>query len=137
MTLYVASDTAYAQGSEMILPFNARAYLSKAASLDPTQFYTPNLLGGSVEYDTDLSQSVCGCISAFYMVSMPGKDSNGNYWNTDGYYYCDANQVGGNYCPEFDIMEANQWAYQTTPHSCNAPNWAGHYDYCNRAGSCW
>merc|ERR1711907_572298 len=34
-------------------------------------------------------------------------------------------------------MEANQWTAQTTPHSCNAPNGQGHYDYCNRGGQCW
>lgn len=93
------------------MPYNGRGYLSKTASLDPTGFYAPNLLGGSVEYDVDLSQSNCGCIAAFYLVGMPGKDRNGNFWNTDGYYYCDANQVDGNYCPEFDIMEANQWSW--------------------------
>jgi hypothetical protein len=37
------------------MPYNGRGYLSKTASLDPTGFYSPNLLGGSVEYDVDLS----------------------------------------------------------------------------------
>ena len=71
----------------------------------------------------------CGCIAAFYTVSMPAKDSSGNYTaGDDGLWYCDANQVGGTYCPEFDIMEANKYAYQTTPHSCNSPSSTGHYD---------
>lgn len=111
MTLYVAMSQTMSHDSTMVIPTNARGYLSKTASIDPTGFYRPNLLGGSVEYDVDLSQSNCGCIAAFYLVSMPGKDSNGNYWNTDGYYYSDANQVDGNYCPEFDIMEANTWSW--------------------------
>lgn len=68
---------------------------------------------------------------------MPGKDVNGNYDKSDGYYYCDANQVDGNFCPEFDIMEANVWTAQTTPHSCNAPSSKGHYDWCNKSGACW
>lgn len=31
-------------------------------------YFLPNLLGGSVEYDVDLSQHECGCIAAFYLV---------------------------------------------------------------------
>jgi len=89
------------------MPFNSRAILIETPTVDPNHYYRPNLLGGSLDYDVDLSLSNCGCIAAFYLVKTPGKASNGNYWNTDGYYYCDGNQVGGNYCPEFDIMEAN------------------------------
>ena len=44
--------------------------------------------------------------------------------------------VGGNYCPEFDIMEANQWCSQTTAHKCNAPS-NGHYSSCDRGGNGW
>jgi hypothetical protein len=135
--LYVAMPTSESSGSTLNIPFNNRGYFSLTPTLDPSQFYKPNLLGGSFEYTVDMSQSNCGCISTIYMVSMPGKDSSGNYWNTDGYYYCDANQVGGNYCPEFDLIEANQFTAQTTPHSCNSPSSAGFYDYCNRSGSCW
>ena len=109
-TLYVAINSNKSSGSTITIPYGQRGYLSESASLDPTKFFKPNLLGGSVEYDVDLSTRNCGCIAAFYLVSMPGKKQDGTYWNTDGYYYCDANQVGGNYCPEFDIMEANQWA---------------------------
>lgn len=135
--LYVAMETSESSGTTLNIPYNNRGYFSNTPNLDPTQFYTPNLLGGAVDYDVDLSQSNCGCVAAFYMVSMPGKDASGNYWNTDGYYYCDANQVGGNYCPEFDIMEANQWTTQTTPHSCSQPSNKGFYSECNRGGSCW
>ena len=43
---------------------------------------------------------------------MPGKDWNGNYVKGgQGDYYCDANQVGGTFCPEFDIMEANKFSW--------------------------
>jgi len=106
-TLYVAMDTTGSYGTTLKVPYNKRAMLLTASELSPSNFYRPNLLGGSVEFDVDLSLANCGCIAAFYLVSAPGKDKNGNYWNTDGYYYCDGNQVGGNYCPEFDIMEAN------------------------------
>ena len=50
-------------------------------------------------------------------------------------YYCDANQVGGAFCPEFDIMEANIWAYRGVNHHCDEPN-NGHYTDCDRHGTC-
>jgi len=135
--LYVAMGTSESNGNTLNIPFNNRGYWSLTPSLDPNQFYKPNLLGGYVEYDVDLSQSNCGCVAAFYMVSMPGKNSAGQVEpSEDNMYYCDANQVGGNYCPEFDIMEANQWTAQTTPHSCDSPS-NGHYWNCNRGGGCW
>lgn len=110
-TLYMAINSNKSGGSNIVIPFGGRGYLSESASLDPNHFFKPNLLGGSVEYDVDLSTRNCGCIAALYLVGMPGKNSGGQLWNTDGYYYCDGNQVGGNYCPEFDIMEANQWSW--------------------------
>jgi hypothetical protein len=106
-TFYVATNVDKSYGKTLNVPYNTRGYLSNTPSLDPNQFFKPNLLGGSVEYDVDLSSRNCGCLGTIYLVRMPGKDRNGNLWNTDGYYYCDGNQVNGNYCPEFDIMEAN------------------------------
>ena len=54
------------------------------------------------------------------MVLMPAKTASGTPepgpWNN---YYCDANDVGGHWCPEMDLMEANNVSWQTTPHRCN------------------
>ena len=55
VTLYVAMTQSLSHDSTLVMPSNGRGYLSKTASLDPTGFYAPNLLGGSVEYDVDLS----------------------------------------------------------------------------------
>ena len=82
-----------------------------------------------------MSQHDCGCVSSFYLVAMPGKDKNGSFWS-DKWYYCDANAVGGDYCPEFDLQEGNKWAFQTTPHTCNAPSSVGFYDWCDGGGQC-
>jgi hypothetical protein len=137
-TLYIVTKDGLSGGSGIGIPHNTRGYFSETPDASPENFFKPNLLGGSVEFDVDLSQMECGCIAAFYTVSMPAKDWNGNYTpGEDGLYYCDANQVGGTYCPEFDIMEANKYAMQVTPHYCDSPSDKGHYDSCNRSGSCW
>ena len=78
--------------------YNNRMYLSESANLDTASYYKPNLLGGIMSYDVDLSMVSCGCVSALYTVLMPAM-SNGH----DPFKYCDANQVGGYFCPEFDI----------------------------------
>ena len=50
--------------------------------------------------------------------------------------YCDANKVDGFWCPEFDIMEANKYAFRSTAHSCDSPDASGAYHNCDRAGKC-
>lgn len=54
-TLYVASGSSSSGGNRVTIPYNNRAILSQTPSMDPSQYYKPNLLGGSVEYDVDLS----------------------------------------------------------------------------------
>lgn len=138
-TFYVAAGFQSKGGADYVVPWNGRGYVSKTPTLDQSnpQYFKPNLLGGSIEWDIDLSHHECGCIAAFYLVGMPGKDHDGNLWmNTDGWGYCDANQVAGNYCPEFDLMEANKWGWATTPHKCDAPNDKGFYFNCDRGGTC-
>ena len=67
---------------------------------------------------------------------MPGKKTDGtDDPSEDNMYYCDANQVGGVYCPEFDIMEANTYSFRSTPHSCSAPDSNGHYTQCDNGGT--
>jgi len=106
-------------------------YLSTVNAVDPYKLYKPNLLGGSISFTVDLSKSGCGCVSALYAILMPAED---NY--NDPFKYCDANQVGGHFCPEFDIMEANKYAFRSTGHKCDQPNAAGIYDNCDRGGQC-
>jgi hypothetical protein len=139
-TLYVAMYASQSSGSTINMPYNNGGTLLTSTPLTPDAFYRPNLLGGSVEFDVNLSATVCGCVEAFYLVSAPGKDSSGNYWDANGwgYYYCDANAANNsNLCPEFDIMEANIYAMQTTPHSCNPPTSLGFYSTCDGIGKCY
>lgn len=138
MDLYMVGACTQTQGSNSIsIPHPGGCHLSRVDSQEP-QFYTPNLLGGSIEYDVNLSKSGCSCNAALYLSKMPAKDESGNLIpGSNGNYYCDANQVGGIFCPEFDIMEANTYAWHTTPHKCDAPNEKGHYYNCDKIGGCF
>ena len=130
-TLYL-TPACSTSGGKIDCAENKRATLSATPSLDPEGFYKPHLVGGSVEYDVDLSQMECGCVAALYTVTLPAVGGDGKPVNTDGYYYCDANDITGAWCPEFDIMEANKYSWRTTPHSCdgNGPT----YWNCDRGG---
>ena len=53
-------------GTKAVIDQNGRrhlAYFDSDATLDPKKkmFFKPNLLGASLEYDTDLSRANCGC----------------------------------------------------------------------------
>jgi len=48
-----------------------RMYLSYSSTLETSQYYSPNLLGGAIEYDVDLSNVSCGCVSSVSVVGMP------------------------------------------------------------------
>jgi len=90
-----------------------------------------------MEYDVDLSEVECGCNAALYTVSMPGVGSNGlPFPSDDGMHYCDANEIGGNFCPEFDIMEANIYGYRSVEHTCDTPDSNGYFPNCDRSGQC-
>ena len=80
--------------SSATMPENRRAFIAETPTLDleNPQYFKPNMLGGSVEWDLDLSNVECGCLATFYMIKVPGLDARGNIWmDTDGYGYCDAN----------------------------------------------
>lgn len=105
-------------------------YLSLSPSLDTSKFYSPNLLGGALEYDVDLSNVSCGCVSAVSVVGMPAVDN----WR-DPFQYCNANRLNdprGHLCPEFDIMQANGYAFQSEAHRCEAPV-DGVYSRCHQS----
>ena len=112
----------------------SKGYLTTEDRISPTSFYKPNLLGGSISFDVNISETPCGCIASFYQVEMPARNGNGFVPGSDNDYYCDANGVGGSWCPEFDIMLANNEFLYSAPHDCSAPD-AGRYDWCDQAGT--
>lgn len=71
------------------------------------------------------------------MLLMPGLDRDGNpYPSSDNSFYCDAMAAQGNFCPDMDIMEANSYAWHTTPHKCDDPTDKGFYENCDVVGGC-
>ena len=139
--VYLASPTWFkgnnpSDDSAMDIPWGGRVYLAEAPNVDPEAIFKPNLLGGYIEYDVDLSQTSCGCVAALFLSLLPGKDKNGNYApSADGLYYCDASKVDGTYCTEFDVMEANKWSWRSTHHACVEPE-DGYYSSCDKSGQC-
>ena len=121
--------------STLTMSHNTRMFLSTSPTKDVDAYFKPNLLGGYMEFDTEISQKNCSCVAALYTIIQPGRKIDGSL-NDQDHWYCDANKVDGTFCPEFDIMEANKYAWHTTAHKCNEPNQFGYYSDCDRPGNC-
>jgi len=111
------SGSISASGSSITVSLGPRFYLATACASSfgtgSNLFSAVNVATGSISFTVDVSQVGCGLNAAFYLVSMPAASGGGS-----GDYYCDANCVGGNCCPEMDLFEANRHAIQITPHRC-------------------
>jgi len=118
------------------LPHNSGVQIAKTKSdsYDPNMFMLYKLKGKTLTYTLDISSIGCSCNAAFYTVSMPGRDGNGNPSpGKDGSYYCDANDVNGQWCWEMDILESNKYTMAVTPHKCDQ-NPGGAIYNCDRGG---
>ena len=121
-------------GNSVTLRGGGRVYLGNSPDLSLNSFYEMPLLGKHLSFDVDMSEVGCNCNGALYFVSMPAYNSGQQPQpGKDGDYYCDANQVGGTYCPEMDTFEANKYAMASTAHTCDyhAPHY---YSNCDRGG---
>jgi len=111
-----------------------RVYLAQEAANDfsnPYIYWQAPLLGNHISYTVDVSNVGCHCNSAFYFVQMPGYDSSQNVIaGPGGDYYCDANHVNDNWCPEYDTWEGNRETVNVQLHTCDyvAPNYYPHCD---------
>jgi len=137
---YLAGTGGEIDGDTLTLRHNAGfSVLSKCEKdWEPDSIAQFKLLGRTMSFTVDLSRVGCACNLAFYLISSPARDLLGHpNPGTDRAgqppYYCDANKVGGQWCPEIDIMEANNHAFQATLHSCAKPT-NGHYELCDRMG---
>jgi len=137
---YLAGTGGDVDGDTMTIHHNAgfTIFTDKEKTWEPDNIEEFKLLGNIISYTVDLSKVGCACNLAFYLISMPARDMQGNPsagTNRQGQppYYCDANMVGGQWCPEIDIMEANNHAFQATLHRCD-PAVNRHYSFCDRGG---
>ena len=131
-----AKEFTSVSGSNITLSRGGRVYLgdSNSDNITPTSYYNMPLLGKRLTMNVDLSNVGCNCNGALYFVVMPGYNSAQQPEpGKNGEYYCDANQVGGTYCPEMDVIESNKYAMASTAHTCDyhAPHY---YASCDRGG---
>merc|ERR1712227_1046895 len=100
-----------------------RVYLAQEAANDfsnPYIYWQAPLLGNHISYTVDVSNVGCHCNSAFYFVQMPGYDAGQNVIaGPGGDYYCDANHVNDNWCPEYDTWEGNRETVNVQLHTCD------------------
>merc|ERR1719305_1052370 len=85
--------------------------------------------GGRIYFanNIDLSNVGCHCNAAGYFIGMPGAGPG-----EGGDWYCDANFVGGQWCPEYDCLESNKYTVAGTLHTCNGS--PGNWNDCDRGG---
>jgi len=114
-----------------------RVYFATESASDfsnPFMYWQTPLLGNHIAYTVDVSQVGCHCNAAFYFVQLPGYDSSQNPTpGPGGDWYCDANFVNNNWCPEYDTFEGNRETMNVALHTCDyvAPNF---YPHCDGAG---
>lgn len=140
---------ASADGASVSLTAGGRFYVASErmptpGALVPGSYWQAPLLGRELSYTVNLAAVGCSCNAALYFVSMPGHNASDPAAadapdpTNGGDFYCGANagkSPGNNYCPEMDILEANRYAMQVTPHECNGTNRGeGFYDMCDWRG---
>lgn len=100
---------------------------------DPYMYWQTELADHVWSYDIDVSNVGCKCNAAMYFINMPGYENGNPYPAEWGVYYCDANFVNGNWCPEYDTFEGNAETMGVAIHTCDytPPN---EYPQCDRNG---
>ena len=128
------SNPAEVINNELQYGYEQKYYLSETCTNDASGLYKPNMLGGVLEYDVDLSSVSCGCVAHLKSVLMPAVN-NGH----DIFGYCDTDRYHRRQnplCPEFDFMQANQYGFYTAAHNCEQPDANGVFTRCDHGGQC-
>merc|ERR1712071_100350 len=98
-------------------------------SLDADMYWQTPLMDMHFAYNIDLSNVGCLCNAAGYFIGMPGPTGG-----EGGDWHCDANFVGGQWCPEYDCLESNKYTVAGTLHTCTGS--PGNWNDCDRGGYC-
>jgi len=102
---------------------------------DPFMYWQPTLADQVWSYDIDVSSVGCKCNAAMYFAMMPGYQGGEPFDGEWGVYYCDANFVNGNWCPEYDTFEGNLHSLQVALHTCEVePTDPHEFTSCDRTG---
>jgi len=123
-------------GNEITLAYSSGAGIARVCQdhWSPDIFKVYHLMDKTISFTADVSSIGCGCNAAFYLTSSPAyNQSQVPDQGQCGDYYCDANKVCGQWCPEIDLFEANNRALQVTPHTCDAPQ-GKYYSKCDGGG---
>ena len=98
-----------------------RVYFSTGGELgDPNIYWQTKLLGNKFSYEIDVSNTGCHCNAAGYFSQLPGYNSGQQLEaGPGGDYYCDANFVNNNFCPEYDTFEGNKYTMASALHTCD------------------
>jgi len=137
--VYICSNTpnnVAMQGNGFQLHGGGRVYFCKGVSndfSDPFMYWDTNLANNHFAYTIDVSNVPCKCNAAMYWVNMPGYEGTNPTAGPGGDWYCDANFVNDNWCPEYDTFEGNAETMNVAIHTCDyvPPN---DYSNCDRAG---
>ena len=106
--------------------------------MGPLNFYSPNMLIGSIEFDMDLSQVACSCDFGVKLARMPYFNLVGETDNEANHHYCDADGTtsGDHFCPTFNILDANIYNLVSQSRKCDNPNRFEHYGNCSTDSQC-
>ncbi len=111
------------EGNGFTLRGGGRIYLAAKATddfNDPNMYWQVHLNDKHFSYDEDLSNVGCKCNAASYFSQMPAYNAGQQPdKGPGGDWYCDANNVNGFWCPEYDTNEANKFNMASTLHTCN------------------
>ena len=67
-------------------------FFSESPTLDKDAYFKPDLLGGFMQYEVDLSKVGCNCVTNVMGLAMPSVDPN-----ADEFGFCNAS--GDSLCP--------------------------------------
>ena len=66
---YVTAENEPSTDSGVLIPVDNIVTLRNSQSTDISEMYRPDLLGGAIEYNVDLSTVGCGCVAGLYAVT--------------------------------------------------------------------
>jgi len=109
--MYVRSQnfsTATASAGSLFVDDNNNVFMQSQPYDGPDYSFKPLIRGGMIEYDIDMSWNDCGCVSSFYLVA-----------NDNLFCHQDAMSNDNVECPTIDVMQANNYGFQTGINPCS------------------